>query len=133
MPVKEMLELLIERVCTGNGSQADVGALPSVLEYYGTHFGDNEDGNAATEQEPDDKFPTGDILVNAAQAAEYLGFTPLTHKRPASAVLRLSAEKKLHAPVRIGDRTQRWKASWIRDYKQGLMEVDANETPAPHS
>lgn len=124
MPVKEMLELFIERVCTGKGTQADIGALPSVLSFYGTYYAAEGADRQQGPTEPADTFPTGDTLVNAAQAAEYLGFTTLTHKRPASAVLRLAAEGKLHEPVRVGDRTQRWKAQWIRGYKESLTSKE---------
>ena len=72
---------------------------------------------------PDDGFPHGDELVSAAMAAEFLGLNA-THKFPNRAVLRLANEGQIHAPVYVGNKSPRWRAEWIREYKRRLMESD---------
>lgn len=122
--VRDSLKTFISRVSNGKGTDGEVAILPQVLDFYGTHFSTPEPAHAAAGNDtaPDDGFfPHGEVLVNAAQAAEFLGLNA-THKFPNKAVLRLANEGRLHAPVRVGDKSPRWQAQWIRDYKARLLE-----------
>lgn len=87
-------------------------------------FGAPEPARAAAEAAPDDGFPHGEVLVTAEMAATFLGLNA-THKFPNKAVLRLANEGKLRAPVRVGDKSPRWQAEWIREYKKRLIEEGA--------
>ena len=119
-PVRESLELFISRIAKGNGSDGEVTVFPSVVALYREMF----DGGVE-ESAPLDAggFPAGDSLVCAKEAAAFLGFTR-TNKFPEKAVIRLSNEGKLPQAIKVGDKTLRWKACWIRDFKRSL-EVGA--------
>lgn len=121
--IESSLRTFISRVANGKGTDGEVAILPQVLDFYGTHFSTPEPAHAAAGNEaaPDDGFPQGDVLVNAWQAAEFLGLCA-THKYPNKAVLRLANEGRLHAPVYVGDKSPRWQAQWIREYKKRLLE-----------
>ena len=118
--IESSLRTFISRVANGKGTDAEVSILPNVLDFYGAHFTPAQ-VSAGGEAAPDDGFPYGDELVSAAMAAEFLGLNA-THKFPNKAVLRLANEGRLHAPVRVGDKSPRWQAQWIRDYKKRLLE-----------
>ena len=113
--VQDSLETFISRVSNGKGTDGEVAILPQVLDFYGEHFGSAK--NAETEE---DNFPHGDTLVTAEMAATFLGLNA-THKFPNKAVLRLANEGVIHAPVRVGDKSPRWQAQWIREYKERLL------------
>lgn len=121
--IRDSLKTFISRVSNGKGTDGEVAILPQVLDFYGAHFGAPEPARAAAGNEaaPDDGFPHGDVLVNAWQSAEFLGLCA-THKYPNKAVLRLANEGRLHAPVYVGDKSPRWQAQWIREYKKRLLE-----------
>ncbi len=121
--IRDSLKAFISRVSNGRGTDGEVAILPQVLDFYGLHFSapTSAPAAAADEAATDDGFPQGEELVNAAMAAEFLGLNS-THKFPNKAVLRLANEGRLHAPVRVGDKSPRWQAQWIREYKTRLME-----------
>ena len=121
--IRDSLKTFIARVSNGKGTDGEVAILPQVLDFYGTHFSTPEPARAAAGNEavPDDGFPHGEVLVTAEMAATFLGLNA-THKFPNKAVLRLANEGRLHAPVRVGDKSPRWQAQWIRDYKARLLE-----------
>lgn len=121
--IRDSLKTFIARVSNGKGTDGEVAILPQVLDFYGAHFSTPEPARAAAggEAVPDDGFPHGEVLVTAEMAATFLGLNA-THKFPNKAVLRLANEGRLHAPVRVGDKSPRWQAQWIRDYKARLLE-----------
>ena len=121
--IRDSLKTFIARVSNGKGTDGEVAILPQVLDFYGEHFSTPEPARAAVGNEaaPDDGFPHGEVLVTAEMAATFLGLNA-THKFPNKAVLRLANEGRLHAPVRVGDKSPRWQAQWIRDYKARLLE-----------
>lgn len=114
-PVKTSLEAFVSRVAAGRGSENEVAVLPQVLAFYKENYLKEDAAGAGA-----DGFPEGEELVTAAMAAQFLGFGS-THRFPNRAVLRLSNEGLLHAPVRVGDRSPRWQARWIREYKEKLL------------
>lgn len=122
--IESSLRTFISRVANGKGTDAEVSILPNVLDFYGTHFTPEQVSvPIGNEGVPDDGFPHGDELVSAAMAAEFLGLNA-THKFPNRAVLRLANEGQIHAPVYVGNKSPRWRAEWIREYKRRLMESD---------
>lgn len=120
--VQSSLETFISRVSNGKGTDGEVAILPQVLDFYGAHFSEGAALAGNTGVEDDDSFPHGEELVTAEMAAAYLGLNA-THKFPSKAVIRLANEGQIHAPVRVGSKSPRWQAAWIREYKARLFEA----------
>lgn len=101
-PIKTSLEVFVSRMASGRGSDGEVAVLPQVLAFYKDNYLEKEDVSGAGA----DGFPLGQEFVTMEMAARFLGLGT-THRYPNKAVLRLSNKGRLHAPVRVGDRSPR--------------------------
>lgn len=127
MPLIPLMERFLTRVSDGRGTDKEIEVFPDVLRIYAevTDGGTGEEPSVPSPaREEADGFPAGETLVDGDEAAKFLGFD--RNKFPRKAVLRLSSEGKIPAPIRSGTKTFRWKASWIRNYRARL-EADAEK------
>lgn len=122
--VRTSVEEFLLRVGNGLSEPSEVAVYPDVLKTYLSYAEEEEivpQINTTSSSFP----PRGaGQLVSGAVAAEFLGYTTKTHKRPSVAVIRLANEKKLPEPVRYGDKTLRWNSDDIWAYRD-LVEEDA--------
>lgn len=113
--VRASVEDFLIRVGRGSANASEVAVYPEILKTYLSHA--EEIVNVL--QSEDESFPPRGAgqLVSGAVAAEFLGYTTKTHKRPAVAVIRLANEGKIPQPVRYGDKTLRWNSDDIWAYR----------------
>jgi predicted DNA-binding transcriptional regulator AlpA len=119
-PVRASVEQFLIRVGFGTSEPSEVAVYPEVLKTY--LFNMAEETGESEKGEREESFPCrgANQLVSGAVAAEFLGYTSKTHKRPAVAVIRLANEDKIPKPIKYGDKTLRWNSDDIWAYRDKM-------------